>query len=56
MACKRLCRARIQSRSATTGLMLEDSRNAHETVGVLSLPVEGALYTDECEIFGKDPS
>ena len=46
----------MRSRSATTEFMVEDSRKAQETVGVLSLPVEGPLHAEELNICGKVPS
>jgi len=53
MAAVRLIIERMRRRSATTGFMVEASLKVHETVGVLSLPVEGARHAEEAEIRGK---
>ena len=46
MAAVRLIIARMRSRSATTGFMVDASLNVQETVGVLSLPVVDARHTE----------
>ena len=48
-----LMMARIYSRLATTGLIVEASLKVHTTVGVLPLPVRGTHEVEEVHTFGK---
>ena len=48
-----LMMARIYSRLANTGLIVEASLKVHTTVGVLPLPVRGTHEVEEVHTFGK---